>query len=172
MKGSGVSRQARSSTSACSSSSVEANGLHHTPAEHGDVEDVASVVGLMLREEVEEQRCKPLGLQLARDLHVAGTEATGAAAMGEDDETPRLAGASQPALQALPANDHVLGGTFSADGAHAWYPEPSHHGGRQGIGMGPEEMVEPQLRGFGPLGVEAVVARSPESLLSAANPLV
>ena len=39
--------------------------------------------------------------------------------MGEDDETPRLAGASQEPLQALPANSHVPRGRFSADGAHA-----------------------------------------------------
>jgi hypothetical protein len=49
----------------------EADRLDHAPAKHGDIKHVASIVGLLFGQEVEEQRREPLRLESLGDADVA-----------------------------------------------------------------------------------------------------
>ena len=63
-----------------------AGDLREALREQVDVEDLGAVVGLLVGQQIEQQRRKSLLIQRCRDLAVPGTEPAGPASVGEDHQ--------------------------------------------------------------------------------------
>ena len=65
-------------------------GLDHAFRKQRDIEDIAAVVGLVRRQQVEQQRGEAVGVERVRDGEVARAEPARSAAVGEEHEAARV----------------------------------------------------------------------------------